>query len=167
MSQFDLTPELLDEDPMTAISRSNNPNDPLYWLKRNIEIYFDRENNRYFIPVTEYGGGEKRPEIDDLSIHDETRMAFDLDNRRTNYFLTDIFMELGDKIAITVDALDNPQTNCFAATGTSFYYPELDIVPLVKNQTVIYTAENSGPLMLACINNNRKIHNIKYMNRNF
>jgi len=155
LSQFDLKPELLDEDPITAINRSNNPNDPLYWLKRNIETYFDRENNRYFIPVTEYGGGD---EIDpDSIISPEIRMAYDLHNYRTNYFSTDIFMELGDKIAITVDALDSPQTNCFAATGTSVSraYRKANPMSLVEKQTVIYTADRSGPLMLACINKNR------------
>ncbi|WP_220017910.1 M60 family metallopeptidase [Candidatus Rhabdochlamydia oedothoracis] len=148
-----MTPELLDKDPTAAINRSNNPNDPLYWLKRNLETYFDRENNRYFIPVTEYGGAGSDDRI--VPTHDKTRMAFDLSTRRTSYFPTDIFMEPGDEIAITVDALDNPQTNCFTVTGTYYPYIELNSMALVEHQTVIYTATTSGPLMLACINNNR------------
>jgi hypothetical protein len=152
LSQFDLTPELLDRDPTAAINRSNNPNDPLYWLKRNIETYFDRENNRYFIPITEYGGGSS----DSTSVHSKTRMAYDLHHERGNYFPTDIFMKLGDEVAITVDALDNPQTNCFAATaGDPDPYQDLNIMSLVEKQTIIYTAKSSGMLMLACINNNR------------
>ncbi|WP_215217713.1 M60 family metallopeptidase, partial [Candidatus Rhabdochlamydia sp. W815] len=155
LSQFNLTPELLDKDPTAAINRSNNPNDPLYWLKRNLETYFDRENNRYFIPVTEDGGTDK---IDpDYNINPKIRMAFDLYNHRTNYFSTDIFMKSGDEIAITVDALDNSQTNCFAATGTSYSsgYRKSNPMALVEHQTVIYTATRAGPLMLACINKNR------------
>ena len=104
LTQFKLTPQLMNSNPQETIEKSNDTQEPLYWLRRTLQQYSKIEQSTYNVPTTEiHANGKNR-----------TAMG-----GRYGFFTTDIFLNPSDSVDIT-RVSSNPQVTCSAWTGTDF-----------------------------------------------
>jgi hypothetical protein len=130
------TPVELNADIKNTIARGNNVNDPLFWLKRNLDIYPADNENAYNIPVTE--------------IHSQGKNRTGA-NGRNGYFLTRDFATAGQNIKLMVGEM--PQgVSCSIATGVGFAKENhmLDSQGLKSASVNTYTLKQDGTILLAC-----------------
>ncbi|WP_165699632.1 M60 family metallopeptidase [Chimaeribacter californicus] len=146
LSQLALSFEQLNSDISATEARSKDVNDPLFWLKRTLEIYPVDATDSYNIPVTE-SNDVRRARL----------TGFD----RNNYFLTREYGKTGEAITIQAGtipagvacyaAMDGDMT-VFKATGSE--------QPLLSDGTTTYILPHDGILLLGCKDNNKHMENL-------
>lgn len=137
LSELGITLAQLNGDAKGFAARSQQVNDPLFWLKRTMSIY-PADKNSYAIPVTETGGGAARQSTWE----------------RDNYFLTRTYARAGDTVLIEAGQIPD-KVACYVAnkaTETMSYRPNSkDIVKLPAQTLFHYPVKSDGLIAFGCI----------------
>lgn len=148
LAEFNLSPQVLNSDPDKAITDSNDPLLPLYWIRKTLEQYADGATWNYKVPVTEeHTLGRNR-----TSMHG-----------RLGFFTTTLFLNTAQTVEITRPPSDS-NISCSAwsrpdSNVPSGYYDELILPPAPTEYTTTYKANRNGTLMLSCQDPARNMQN--------
>lgn len=148
LAEFNLSPQLLNSDPDKALTDSNDPLTPLYWIRKTLEQYTGDTSGNYKVPVTEgHTNGRNR-----TSMHG-----------RHGFFTTPVFLSTSQSVEITRTPSDSNIT-CSAWTIPDFNVPsslhdELRLPAAPTEYTVTYTASRNGTLLLSCQDPTRDMQN--------
>lgn len=63
LTQFKLTPQLMNSNPQETIEKSNDTQEPLYWLRRTLQQYSKIEQSTYNVPTTEIHANGKTEQL--------------------------------------------------------------------------------------------------------
>ena len=146
IAQLGLTIEQMTENYQEMDARAKNPNDPLFWLKRTLEIYPANYADRYNIPVTESN-----------TVMRKRTTSYD----RNNYFLTREYGKTGE--AITIKAGTIPAgVMCYAAMDgdMALFKGTGSEKPLLSDGTTPYVLPHDGILLLGCKDTNSHMKNL-------
>lgn len=136
----------LNKNSQNTTARSNNVNDPLFWLKRNFEIYPVENENVYNIPITEtHSQGRDRTGA----------------HGRNNYFLTREYVTKGQSVKLMVGDMPSGVW-CTVATGVGFDQGDhmLDPQSLPKSTVTTYQVKQNGTILIGCSDGNIKMPNV-------
>ena len=146
IAQLGLTIKQMAANPDEMEARAKNPNDPLFWLKRTLEIY-PADKNSYAIPITENGGGAAR----------QTTWE------RENYFLTRTYARAGEKVTIEVGHIPDKVT-CYVANKATELMQKApnnkDVMKLPANALFTYPVKNDGLLALGCMDSTKTLESL-------
>lgn len=135
VAQFGLTVEQMNANAGEMETRAKDPNDPLFWLKRTLEIY-PAQQDLYNIPVTEENG----------VMRNRTTQW-----NRNPYFLTREYGKSGETITIKTAKIP-AGIACYAAMQGnmgSFDGPD-GVKALASDSVNTYVMPHDGILMLGC-----------------
>jgi hypothetical protein len=146
IAQLGLTIEQMTENYREMDARAKNPNDPLFWLKRTLEVYPANAADSYNIPVAESNGVMRV-----RTTHSD----------RNNFFLTREYGKAGE--AITIKAGTIPAgVACYAAMDgdMGLLRPTGGEKALASDGTTTYVMPHDGILLLGCKDNNKHMENL-------
>lgn len=146
LSELGITLEQLNSDAKGFVARSQQVNDPLFWLKRTMSVY-PADKNSYVIPVTESGGGAARQSTWE----------------RDNYFLTRTYVRAGESVAIDVGNIPDKVTCQVVNKATEIMSTQpsnKDIVKLPAQSLFTYTAQRDGLIALGCIDSTQTLDSL-------
>ncbi|MBS0970435.1 hypothetical protein JK232_16210 [Nissabacter archeti] len=134
IAQLGLTIDQMTANYQEMDARAKNPNDPLFWLKRTLEIY-PAQQNQYHIPVTEKMSGRTTG------------------HGRNTYFLTRTYGRQNDTIAIETGNIPEGVA-CYAANDAAINFSKItgpaDVQPLEANRINHYKVLQDGLIVLSC-----------------
>ncbi|WP_079205343.1 M60 family metallopeptidase [Nissabacter archeti] len=146
IAQLGLTIDQMTANYQEMDARAKNPNDPLFWLKRTLEIYPSHAADRYNIPVTESN-----------TVMRKRTTTYD----RNNYFLTREYGKTGEAITIKAGTIPAGVT-CYAAMDgdMTLFKGTGSEKPLLSGGTMTYVMPHDGILLLGCKDNNSHMKNL-------
>jgi hypothetical protein len=137
LKEYGITIQAMNKDAEAFERRSQNKSDPLYWLRRSVDIYGNAHSGEYRIPITETHGNAKR------------RMT---SFGRTGYFPTDRFVSPGNEISVRLARPLPVGVACTVSTATDMNQENhiFEPVALRYGADTVYKPARAGTLMFEC-----------------